>query len=123
MTEIRSGGLEDFFASAKATAKEIDSKAAVTPKKTIWVDTEDFARLLKPSRLELIRFLRKERKTDFQTLQKSLHKSLSSLHTDLQLLARCGLVEIDTEINPGHGRKKVIHPLFGDETFELRAAV
>ena len=123
MTEIRKGSLDEFFVSAKETAKEIDKGISVTPKKTIWLETEDFIRLLKPSRLELIQHLRGREKMDFKTLQTILGKSISSLHADLQLLKHCGLVEFDTEINPGHGRKKVIRPLFGNETFELRAAV
>ncbi len=123
MTEIKRGTLDEFFASAKETAKEIDAGEKITPKKTIWVETDDFVKLLKPSRVELIRFLRGEKKVYFQTLLERLHKSPSSLSNDLALLSRYGLVQIDTEINPGHGRKKVVRPLFEDEVFELKAAV
>jgi predicted transcriptional regulator len=123
MTEIKKGTLDEFFASAKETAKEIDARKKITPKKAIWVETDDFLKLLKPSRIELIRFLRGEQKVYYSTLLESLHKSPSSLSQDLELLSRYGLIEIDMEVNPGHGRKKVIRPLFEDEVFELKAAV
>ena len=123
MTEIKRGTIDDFFVSAMETAEEIDKGEKITPKKIIWVEIEDFGKLLKPSRIELIRYLRKKKKVSFSILLKELHKSPSSVNRDLELLEKYGLINIDTETHPGHGRRKVVFPLFDDESFELRAAV
>lgn len=56
--KIKSGSLSDFFMSAKDTAKEIDEGKHVTRKNTIWVDSTELMKLLKPERANLIRYLR-----------------------------------------------------------------
>jgi len=123
MIEIKKGTIDDFFLSAKKTAEEIDKKEKITPKKIIWVETDDFNKFLKPSRVELIRYLRKKKEISLSSLLKELHKSPSSLNRDLELLAKYGLIEVASEINAGHGRRKVIVSLFEGENFELRTAV
>jgi len=60
--ELKTGLMEDFFASAKATAKEIDTKKKVTEKHIIWVDPLDLLPILQPERARMIQYLR-ERKT------------------------------------------------------------
>ena len=70
--EIKAGTLSDFFASAKETAKEIDSGKAITPKKTIWVDAKDLMLLLKPERTNLVKYLRKEKTAIFFSFGKGL---------------------------------------------------
>ena len=49
--DIKSGSLADFFASAKETAREIDSGKKLTRKKTIWVDQKDLMLLLFPHQI------------------------------------------------------------------------
>ncbi|WP_456382097.1 HVO_A0114 family putative DNA-binding protein [Hydrogenimonas sp.] len=123
MMEIKSGTLDDFFESAKETAEEVDRGRPVTRKKSIWLDTEDFIKLLKPSRIELIKILRGEKKVYISDLMERLHKSRTSVGRDLELLRKYGLVDIETEVNPSHGQKKVVRPLYGDEPIEFRVAV
>ena len=123
MVEIKNGTIEDFFKSAEETAKEIDTRSKVTPKHTIWMETEDLLAILKPQRTKLLQYLKKRAKVYYSELLKELHKSPSSLNKDLDLLQRYQLIEISREPNAGHGIRKVIRPLFADETIEFRAAV
>jgi len=123
MIEIRKGTIDDFFVSAKKTAEEIDKKEQITPKNIIWIEADDFSKLLKPSRIELIRYLRKKKKVDFSSMLKELHKNPSSLNRDLELLTKYGLIEMGSESNAGHGRRKVIFSLFKGESLELRTAI
>ena len=120
--EIKAGTLSDFFASAKETAKEIDSGKAITPKNTIWVDAKDLMLLLKPERTNLVRYLRKEKTAIFSHLAKALHRSPVSLNNDLKILSRYGLVTITKETNPGHGVCKVITSNL-DDKIEFRVVV
>ncbi len=120
--EIKAGTLSDFFASAKETAKEIDSGIAITPKNTIWVDAKDLMLLLKPERTNLVKYLRKEKTAIFSHLAKALNRSPISLNNDLKILSKYDLVTITKETNPGHGVCKVITSNL-DDKIEFRVEV
>jgi len=120
--EIKAGTFSDFFASAKETAKEIDSGKAITPKSTIWVDAKDLMLLLKPERTNLVKYLRKEKTAIFSHLAKALNRSPISLNNDLKILSKYNLVTITKETNPGHGVCKVITSNL-DDKIEFRVEV
>jgi len=118
--EIRSGTLDDFFTSAKETAKKIDDGNRITPKHTIWMDAKDLMLLLKPERTALVKLFRKEKHIVFSHLVKKLNRSPASLNNDLKILCKYDLIRIAKEPNPGHGVNKVIYANFGDEKLEFR---
>lgn len=121
--EVKTGSMDDFFASAKSTAREIDSGQPVTRKNTIWVEAEDLMKLLKPERTALLQLLRKENRIVFSKLMQALQRSPTSLNNDLKLLSRYGLIRIQREVNPGHGYHKVIEAGFGKEKLEFRVEI
>ena len=123
MITIKNGTIDDFFVSALQTASEIDNNIKITPKHTIWLDTEDLLRILKPHRTELIQYLRDKTTVYYSTLLKELKKSPSSLNKDLDLLLKYKLIEIFKEPGSGHGLKKVIKPLYVNEKIEFKASV
>jgi len=123
MVTLKNGTIDDFFDSALESAKEIDNKASVTDKHTIWMETEDLLNILKPQRTKLIKYLRDKSKVDYSTLLKELDKSPTSLNKDLEFLYKVGLVDILKESNAGHGIKKVIKPLYKNEKLEFKAIV
>lgn len=121
--EIKTGSLDDFFASVKETAREIDNKQPITRKNTIWVEAEDLMKLLKPERTMLLQFLRRENSIVFSKLMAALKRSPSSLNNDLKLLSKYGLVSIRKEVNPGHGYHKVIEAGFGKDKLEFKVEI
>ncbi len=123
MVEIKNGSIDDFFASAKESAKEIDEGLKVTPKHTIWMETEDLFNILKPTRTKVIEYLKNKEKVYYSIMLKELGKSPSSLNKDLELLSRYKLIDISKEVNSGHGIKKVIRPLYQNQSLEFRAIV
>ena len=123
MINIKSGNLDDFFASAIETAQEIDANDHVTKKHAIWMAIDDLAMMLKPSRTTLIKYLRTKESVNYAVILKDLNKSPSSLNKDLDLLMKYELIKVTKEINSGHGVIKVIKPLYKDEELEFRAAV
>lgn len=123
MVTIKNGSIEDFFTSAKETAKEIDEGLKVTKKHTIWMETVDLLNILKPARTEIIRYLRNKKKVYYSELLSDLKKSPASLNKDLDFLFRYKLIDILKETNSGHGIKKVIKPLYVNEELEFRAVV
>jgi len=123
MITIQNGTIDDFFDSAMTTAKQIDNNEKVTPKHTIWMETEDLLSILKPQRTKLIQYLRNKTKVYYSSLLNDLKKSPASLNKDLDLLLKYQLIDIIKEPNSGHGIKKVIKPLYANESIEFKAVV
>ena len=123
MISIQNGTMEDFFDSAMQTAKQIDNKEQVTSKHIIWLEASDLLNILKPQRTKLIKYLKNKTKVYYSVILDELKKSPSSLNKDLDLLVKCQLIDILKETNAGHGIKKVIKPLYSNETLEFRAIV
>jgi len=121
--KIKQGTLNDFLDSARDTAREIDSGKKLTRKKTIWVEPEDMAQLLKPERTRMIRYLRLHNRVPFPELVKEMGRTRVSVNRDLEILEKYSLVHTYTEPNPGHGMRKVIQPDFGKEKILLEASV
>jgi predicted transcriptional regulator len=123
MITIQNGTIDDFFESALHTAKEIDENKKVTPKHTIWMETEDLLNILKPQRTTLLQYLRNKTKVYYSVILDELRKSPSSLNRDLELLLKYQLIDIIKESNTGHGIRKVIKPLYTNEQLEFKAIV
>ncbi len=121
--EIKAGTLNEFFASAKETAIEIDQGKKLTSKNTVWVDSKDLMLLLKPERTNLVKYLRKEKKVVFSKLMNAMHRSPVSLNNDLKILSKYELIHISKESNPGHGVNKVIESSLGNEKIEFRVEI
>ena len=120
--ELKAGTLSDFFASAKETAKEIDSGEKVTRKNTIWVDPIDLMAILKPERTRLVKYLRKKKRVVFSELISEMKRTPVSLNNDLKILSRYQLVKIYKQTNPGHGVHKIIEPMYNGK-IEFRAEI
>ncbi len=121
--ELKAGTMEDFFASAKKTAKEIDEGKPVTHKNIIWVEPADLMSILKPERTRLVQYLRKKKKVVFSELMEEMNRTPVSLNNDLKILSKYHLVHIYKETNPGHGVHKVIEPTYGNEKIEFKAEI
>jgi predicted transcriptional regulator len=123
MINIQNGTIDDFFESAIQTAKQIDENQRVTPKHTIWMETNDLLNILKPQRTILLQYLKNKTKVYYSVILKELKKSPSSLNRDLELLLKYQLIDIIKESNTGHGIRKVIKPLYTNEQLEFKAIV
>ena len=68
MVTIKNGTIEDFFDSALQTAEEIDRHKKVTPKHTIWMETEDLLKILAPQRRKLIKYLKDKKEVYYSVI-------------------------------------------------------
>jgi len=117
---IKAGTQEDFFASARETADEIDRGKKVTPKHTIWVDPEDMAALLRPERTAVLRYLKGKKQVFLSRLAADTNRPPSSLSRDLKLLSKYQLIRITEEQT---SKRKIIEPVFGNRKIEFRFEV
>ncbi|WP_446008290.1 transcriptional regulator [Candidatus Electrothrix sp.] len=121
--ELKTGSLNDLFASAKETAKEIDEGKKITPKNIVWVEPHDLMAILKPERTRIVKYLRKKQRVVFSELMAEMRRTPVSLNNDLKILSRYQLVKIFKEPNPGHGIHKVIESTYGNEKIEFKAEI
>ncbi|MGB5687586.1 MAG: hypothetical protein WBM35_17390 [Candidatus Electrothrix sp.] len=121
--ELKSGSINDFFASAKETAKEVDEGKKITKKNIVWVEPHDLMAILKPERTRIVQYLRKKQRVIFSELMAEMQRTPVSLNNDLKILLKYQLVKIFKEPNPGHGIHKVIEPTYGNEKIEFKAEI
>jgi len=121
--EFKAGTLEDFFTSAKETAREIDAGKKVTRKNTIWISPSDLMAILKPERRRLIQYLRQKQKIAYSELRSEMNRTPVSLNNDLKILEKYQLIKIVRESNPGHGVHKIIESVLGNEKIEFKATI
>jgi hypothetical protein len=82
-TEIRIGSIDNFFESAKQTAREIDEGKKLTRKCTIWVEPSNLNELLK--RTEQIQYLRNKKKITVRQMAEDMNQSSASLKRVMDL--------------------------------------
>ena len=72
-------------------------------------DPEDLVRVLSAERVRVIYAVR-QKPAPVSELATTLRRDRKAVKRDVALLEFFGLVNAREEINPGHGRKKVIEP-------------
>jgi len=119
--EIKIGSVEDFFESAKQTAKEIDEGKKVTRKCTIWVEPSNLTELLK--RTELIQYLRNKKKIAVSQIAKDMNRSSASLKRDLNVLSKYQLIRIYSETDEKNYAQSLVEASFGNRKIEVKAEI
>jgi len=72
-------------------------------------DPTDLVRVLSPERVRVIRAVR-QKPAAVSELAVTLMRDRKAVQRDVSLLETFGLLHAREEINPGHGRKRVIEP-------------
>jgi predicted transcriptional regulator len=73
-------------------------------------DPADLVRVLSPERVRVIKAVR-EKPAPVSALAATLGRDRKAVRRDVSLLESFGLVHAREEINPGHGRRRIIEPL------------
>ena len=120
-TEIKIGSIDNFFESAKQTAREIDEGKKITRKYTIWVEPSNLNELLK--RTELIQYLRNKKKITVRQLAKDMNRSSASLKRDLNILSKYRLIRIYSEMDETNRAQSLVEASFGKRKIEVKAEI
>lgn len=100
--------LGDFFVRGKKTARLLDKKALIEPRRIIsFEDVRDLVNFLTTKKLELLETVRKH-PSSLSVLAKVLGRSRAAVDKDVQQLESVGIIKSEYVTNPGHGRHKVI---------------
>jgi len=108
-TKVKTGTVEDFFASIKRAMRSADSgEIAESRCATLtFVYPAEMLHFLSAAKIKLITRIRKHPDT-VTNIAKFIKRDRSSVYRDISQLEKFGLVKIHEEINPGHGRHKIV---------------
>jgi predicted transcriptional regulator len=106
--KIKTGTAEEFMATVKRTMRAADKKEMIPESHTLtFEDPLDMLAFLSVTKIKLINNIRKH-PDSITNIAKSLHRNRAAVYRDIHELEKFGLVKIHEEINPGHGRHKIV---------------
>lgn len=108
-TKVKTGTVEDFFASVKSTMRSLDKGEKIKNRcaTLTFADPTEMLHFLSAAKIKLINSIRMHPNT-VTNIAKIIKRDRSSVYRDISELQRFGLVKIHEEINPGHGRHKIV---------------
>jgi len=108
---IHSDGLEGYAKRALARARKLDRREPIKPAITITFENPlAMVEVLTAERLRLFQEV-KTKAASISALATALKRDPKSVRRDVVKLARAGVVRTREEINPGHGRVKIVEPV------------
>ncbi|SNT28282.1 transcriptional regulator, ArsR family [Granulicella rosea] len=117
---IRSDGFEGYKERALARARKLDAKELIEPEMTINFESAyDMLEVLQPERVRLCKMAR-TKPYSVSGLAAALNRDPKSVRRDIVKLESFGVLRTREEINPGHGRVKIVEPVA--MKFELRSS-
>jgi predicted transcriptional regulator len=108
---VSSASVEAFIGRSLERARRLDRGEKLEPEITMtFEDPADLVRVLSAERVRVIHALR-EKPAPVSELAATLRRDRKAVKRDVTLLESFGLVNAREEINPGHGRRRIIEPL------------
>lgn len=122
LVTVKTGTVEDFFSTVKSVMRDADNKKSVKPKcaTLTFADPAEMLHFLSAAKIKLIKSLRNHPDT-VTNIAKIIKRDRSSVNRDILELKKFGLVKIHEEINPGHGKHKIVELI--SPHFKLEAII
>jgi predicted transcriptional regulator len=109
--KIGTGSADEFFSRVREHAKKLDRGEGISA--GITITFEDPADLLNVLTSERVRLLRRAKtgSLPISDLASGLRRDVRAVSRDVVLLEKAGLLRTRYQINPGHGRLKIVEPV------------
>jgi predicted transcriptional regulator len=108
---INADGFEGYAKRALERARKLDRREAIRPEITItFEDPLAMVEVLTKERLRLVQTVR-IKPSSITALAAALKRDPKSVRRDVLKLKRAGVVRTCEQINPGHGRVKIVEPV------------
>ena len=108
---INTDGLEGYAKRALERARKLDRREAIKPEITItFEDPLAMVEVLTAERLRLVQKVR-TKSSSITALAAALKRDPKSVRRDVLKLERAGVVRTRQQINPVHGRVKIVEPV------------
>jgi predicted transcriptional regulator len=108
---INADGFEGYAKRSLERARKLDRREAIRPEITItFEDPLAMVEVLTKERLRLVQAVR-IKPSSITALAAALKRDPKSVRRDVLKLKRAGVVRTCEQINPGHGRVKIVEPV------------
>src|SRR3974390_857843 len=108
---INTDGLEGYAKRAVARARRLDRREPIKPEITITFDNPlAMLEVLTAERIRLVQKVR-SKSVSITALATALGRDAKSVRRDVVKLERAGVIRTREQVNPGHGRVKVVEPV------------
>lgn len=109
MVRVKTGTVEEFFSDVKSIMRSLDKGESIKKRAATltFVDPTEMLHFLSVAKLKLINSIRKHPDT-ITNIAKEINRNRASVYRDINELEKFGLVKTHDEINPGHGRHKIV---------------
>ncbi len=105
---IKTGKVEDFMAHVKSVMRALDKKEPLKPSHTLtFADPLEMLQFLSETKLKLINSIRRH-PDSISNIAKAIKRDRAAVFRDIKEMEKFGLVKTYEEINPGHGRHKMV---------------
>ena len=109
-TKLTVADEQSFFARGKLIAKQADAVKTIQQSTVLsFEDASDMLRVLTSARLDLFQAV-KQKPDSITGVALRLGRDRSAVKRDVDCLAGAGLIQIQDQISPGHGRMKWLSP-------------
>lgn len=107
--KVKTGTVEDFFSTVKTAMRSADEHRLVKPSCSTltFAEPTEMLHFLSAAKIKLIKVIRNHPGT-ITNIAKVIRRDRSSVNRDILELKKFGLVSIHEEINPGHGKHKIV---------------
>jgi predicted transcriptional regulator len=118
---VAADGSKGYFGRARERARKLDRGEELAPALIIsFEDPSDMMRVLSAERIRLLRFA-KQKPMAVSELAGGLKRDKRAVSRDVDMLEEFGLLQSRYEINPGHGKRRIIHRRAS--RYQLEAAI
>lgn len=105
---VKTGTIDEFFDKAKKVMRALDKKEPIKPSHTlVFADPIEMLHFLSEKKLQLINVIRTQ-PGSVTDIAKTTKRNRSAVYRDIHEMEQFGLVKTHEEINPGHGRHKIV---------------
>lgn len=107
---VTTDGAKGFFARVREHARKLDRGEALPSEVTIsFENASDMLKVLSPERVRVL-CLAKKGPASVSNLAAGLKRDPRAVSRDVDLLEQFGLVQTRYQVNPGHGRLRIVEP-------------
>lgn len=106
--KVKTSTIEDFSSKAKAAMRAADRNESIESNYTLtFEDPTELLHFLSTAKLQLINSIRKH-PDSVTNIAKAVNRNRASVYRDANELEKVGIVQTSDEVNPGHGRHKIV---------------
>lgn len=108
---VKTGGEEGFFRQGRRIAKQADKNQRLTRQTVVsFENPADLLSMLTAARLELLKAVSAQ-PGSITAIAGRLHRDRSAVKRDVDQLTKVGMLTVESQIHPGHGRLQFVRPV------------